>query len=595
MDENGSQDRLTRLLLAPQRLLPWHRLPTLVGAFSLIGTRRELREKNLHDTETVELVVPDGAPPAPANHRSARTVDGSFNDLDHPLMGAAGTRFGRNVPLAFTNPEPEPLILDPNPRQVSLQLMTRTSFMPATTLNVLAAAWIQFNVHDWMTHGENEVESPWELELEHGDTWVEERMRIQRTRRDPKHGKDEPAPTFRNTITHWWDASQLYGGTEERLRTLRSGEHGMLKCGDDGLLPLNETNGMDLTGFDDNYWVGLSALHTLFAREHNAICAMLRQKHPTWTDDELFDRARLINAALIAKIHTVEWTPGILSHPAVKLGMDANWWGLQGKWLHARFGRLTGSEVFSGIPGSETNHHGAPYAITQEFVSVYRLHPLMPEDFVFRSSRDDRPRSQRKLMEVQGKATRPLVEELGLQDILYSLGTSHPGQIRLHNYPRAFQNLERMDGTVIDLAATEIVRDRERGVPRYNAFRKFLHKEPVRSFEELTDNPQWVEQLRRVYNNDIDRVDLLVGLLCEPLPEGFGFSETAFRIFVLMASRRLKSDRFFATDYTAEVYTKEGLEWIASNTMSDVLLRHYPGLERALRGVPNAFGPWNRV
>ena len=157
------------------------------------------------------------------------------------------------------------------------------------------------------------------------------------------------------------------------------------------------------------------------------------------------------------------------------------------------------------------------------------------------------------------------------------------------------QALERLDGTVLDLAATEILRDRERGVPRYNAFRKFLHKEPVRTFEELTDNPGWVEQLRRVYNNDIDRVDLLVGLLCEPLPEGFGFSETAFRIFVLMASRRLKSDRFFTEDYRAEVYTKEGLDWVANNTMVDVLLRHHPGLERALRGVPNAFGPWNRV
>lgn len=595
MDPNGSKDRLTRLLLSPQKILPWHRLPTLIGAFSLIGTRRELREKNLHNTEVVDLVVPDGAPPPPADYKTARTIDGTYNDLDFPLMGSRGTRFGRNVPLAFTNPEPEPLLLEPNPREVSLQLMTRTTFMPATTLNVLAAAWIQFNVHDWMTHGENEIDNPWELELDDDDPWLEERMRIQRTRKDPVHGKEEPAPTFRNQITHWWDASQLYGATPERLKELRTGEHGKMKIGEDGRLPLNPTNGMELIGFDDNYWVGLSALHTLFVREHNAICDMLRAKYSSWSDDELFDHARLINAALIAKIHTVEWTPGILAHPAVELGMDANWWGLQGKWLHAKFGRLTGSEVVSGIPGSDTNHHGAPYAITQEFVSVYRLHPLIPEDFIFRSVEDDEPCAQRKLMEVQGKATRPLVEEVGHENILYSLGTSHPGQIRLHNYPRALQQLERIDGTIMDLAATEILRDRERGVPRYNAFREFMHKEPVRTFEELTDNPAWVEQLRRIYNNDIDRVDLLVGLLCEPLPEGFGFSETAFRVFVLMASRRLKSDRFFTVDYRPEVYTKEGLDWVANNTMVDVLLRHYPGLERSLRGVPNAFGPWARV
>ena len=59
---------------------------------------------------------------------------------------------------------------------------------------------------------------------------------------------------------------------------------------------------------------------------------------------------------------------------------------------------------------------------------------------------------------------------------------------------------------------------------------------------------------REVYNNDLEKVDLMAGLYAEPLPEGFGFSETAFRIFVLMASRRLKSDRFFTDDYRPEIY-----------------------------------------
>jgi hypothetical protein len=62
-----------------------------------------------------------------------------------------------------------------------------------------------------------------------------------------------------------------------------------------------------------------------------------------------------------------------------------------------------------------------------------------------------------------------------------------------------------------------------------------------------------------------------------------------------MASRRLKSDRFFTVDYRPEVYTKEGLAWVDENTMSTVLLRHYPGLRKALHGVQNAFGPWSRV
>jgi hypothetical protein len=94
---------------------------------------------------------------------------------------------------------------------------------------------------------------------------------------------------------------------------------------------------------------------------------------------------------------------------------------------------------------------------------------------------------------------------------------------------------------------------------------------------------------------DVERVDLMVGLYAEAPPAGFGFSDTAFRVFILMASRRLKSDRFFTRDYTPEVYTQTGLDWIDENSFVTVLLRHYPGLEPALRGVENGFAPWRRV
>ena len=90
-------------------------------------------------------------------------------------------------------------------------------------------------------------------------------------------------------------------------------------------------------------------------------------------------------------------------------------------------------------------------------------------------------------------------------------------------------------------------------------------------------------------------MDLLVGLMGEPLPEGFGFSDTAFRVFILMASRRLKSDRFLSKDYTPEMYTQPGIEWVEETSMLDVLRRHVPALKPALVGVENAFKPWRKV
>jgi hypothetical protein len=245
--------------------------------------------------------------------------------------------------------------------------------------------------------------------------------------------------------------------------------------------------------------------------------------------------------------------------------------------------------------GSETNHHTAPYSLTEEFVSVYRMHALMPDLFSFRSRVDDHLLQERPFPEVEGLESRKRMEEMSIVDLFYSFGTSHPGAVTLHNFPNFLRELKKPDGRIVDLASIDIFRDRERGVPRYNQFRELLHIPRVNSFDELTDTPEWAEQIREVYNNDIDMVDLMVGLYAEPLPQGFGFSETAFRVFALMASRRLKSDRFFTVDYRPEIYTPEGLAWIDDSTMSTVLLRHYPELEPFLRHVSHAFAPWPKA
>jgi len=223
------------------------------------------------------------------------------------------------------------------------------------------------------------------------------------------------------------------------------------------------------------------------------------------------------------------------------------------------------------------------------------MHPLLPDEFTFRSAASDSVLQERTFPELGALQTRAVLEELGVADAAYSFGVAHPGAITLHNYPRFLQHLERPDGTTVDLAATDILRIRERGVPRYNDFRRLFRLPPARSFEDLTEKAEWVEELREVYGNDVDSVDLMVGLYAERPPDGFGFSDTAFRVFILMASRRLKSDRFFTRDYRREVYTPAGLRWIDETTMVTLLLRHCPGLAAALNGVENAFQPWTRV
>ena len=189
------------------------------------------------------------------------------------------------------------------------------------------------------------------------------------------------------------------------------------------------------------------------------------------------------------------------------------------------------------------------------------MHPLLPDDFTFRSLETDAVLEERTFRELGALDVRARLDGLGVPSSLYSLGIAHPGAITLHNYPRFLQHFKQPDGTEIDLAATDVLRIRERGVPRYNEFRRRFRLKPAETFEELTPNPEWADELRRVYG-DVERVDLMIGLYAEEPPAGFGFSDTAFRVFILMASRRLKSDRFFTRDYNAETYTQAGLDWI---------------------------------
>jgi len=340
------------------RARDWWELPLPAALLNLRAHRDELRESNLYDTRP-----PSNGTSIPLEELPKyRTYDGSYQDPADPEMGMVGSRFGRNAPPEATAPETDEERMTPSPREVSTRLLNRDTFKPATSLNVLAACWIQMENHDWFGHGENMPDEYIDVPLAEGDDWPDKAMKIKRTSPDrTRTWKSGLPPTYVNTVTHWWDASQIYGSTEERCRKLRAGEDGKLIV-EDGWLPEEDDpklKGVDMTGFSDNYWIGLSLLHNLFANEHNAICDHLKRSHPAWDDEKLFLTARLVNSALMAKIHTVEWTPGILANPVLERAMNSNWYGILPRWVRNRFGHV-GTEMIGGIVGSDQEHHGAP-------------------------------------------------------------------------------------------------------------------------------------------------------------------------------------------------------------------------------------------
>lgn len=640
----------------------------------------------------------------------------------------------------------------------------------APFMNVLAAYWIQFMTHDWFSHMEEGHNQPeWmkvgcETQLVNGVEKPLTEEDIQRLGCRPEDRIDkayvaedsEPAKfssggreylsrapkTMRNNNTAWWDASQLYGYDERsRLRMKRDPDDrakllltpvggsgpGYLPAFDDGD-PINpEWKGQEAAAFADNWTIGMSFLHNVFAREHNAFVAEFRKvaaqtpnadsglrdpsrpkqviRFQDVTPDELFEVARLVVSAEIAKIHTTEWTPQLLYDEPLYEGMNANWNGLLGpgggevsKALNDivvhNFGKSTDVakstqwySVFASGPGifglgskvrgyditkpeytnGGVNHFGSPFNFPEEFVTVYRLHPLIPDLIEYRDLQKDPNKVVNKVPVVEtfrGKATGAM-RSRGLANWGLSLGRQRLGLLTLNNHPQFMQNLKitrlQSKTQMIDVAALDLIRDREHGVPRFNEFRRQYGLRQLTSFDDFADQrlPQdsparreqqeMVASLREVYGqhrcdaskvitdaqrnedgspindclgkpdgtlvNNVEDVNTVVGWLAESTrPHGFAISETQFVVFILNASRRLFSDRFFTSSFRPEFYTSLGVDWVNNNgpgplimekgtpnghkqpvsPFKRVLLRTIPELKPELENVVNVFDPWAR-
>lgn len=588
----------------------WYRRPLTLGILTLAYMRERLNKHNLRNTypagvltgfQPATLVPPDGV-------LSFRTADGSWNNLQNPKEGAAGTRFLRNVAPDAVRPETGQNLITPNPREISRKLLTRNGPMKEVPfLNLLAAVWIQFETHDWINHGEILFHDVHEIPLAEDDParrkYHQTKIFVGRTQPDPTRvPEDELAVTFINEVTHWWDASQIYGSDLPTQKKLRSFCDGKLKLAANGTLPL-DANGIEEAGFQRNWWVGLTLLHNLFVKEHNAICEHLKIFYPQWDDNRLFNVARLINAAVMAKIHTVEWTPAILPNPGLNTALNANWYGILTNLLEYGKDRVTLSEVkvtnpeLGGVVGNPINRHGQPYGLTEEFVEVYRLHSLLPETLHIRKI------GEPETTEVAMSATRQagsskIIAHFGIANLLYSFGNQSPGQLVLNNYPAFMQELSIPGNPLFDMGAVDILRARERGIPRYNEFRRQLGLNPITTFEDLSTDPEQIKKLKEIYGNqpqDVEKLDLMIGTLAEGhRPDGFGFGETMFQVFILNATRRLQADRFYTDNYNEATYTREGLDWIDRSSFKSVLLRNYPELATTgLANVSNAFEPWD--
>lgn len=392
----------------------------------------------------------------------------------------------------------------------------------------------------------------------------------------------------------------------ENLHKVRTFKDGKLKISEDGLL-LHDQDGYAISGDVRNSWIGVSSLQALFILEHNAVCDALKNEYRELDDEGLYRHARLVTSAVIAKIHTIDWTVELLKTDMLLAGMRANWYGLLGKKFKDTFGHVGGAALGGLVGLKKPNNHGVPYSLTEEFVSVYRMHSLLPDHLLLRdinsapgpnkSPKLTKTVDMSKLIGIQGEK---VLSEYGFTRQMVSMGHQACGALELWNYPWFLRDLiaQNVDGKErpdhVDLPALEIYRDRERNVARYNDFRRALLLIPISKWEDLTDDNEAVEMIREVYGDNVEDLDLLVGLMAEKKIKGFAISETAFIIFVVMASRRLEADRFFTSNFNEETYTKKGFAWVnTTESLKDVLDRHYPEMTQKWMNSASAFSVWD--
>lgn len=562
---------------------------------------------------------PDGQP---ESARGSVALDGTWvTDDGRPDMAAALTRMGSNRPPMLVRPDPEKI--QPTARFVGRKLLWRRIDpetgepieIKAQTMSLWGAAHINKQIHGFggLTMRYTLDHDPVRIERDPEEGWPGNVALIDRTPVDPTRDGYDGRPTMINQRVTAWIMAETYGTNEAELAPLRSYVDGKMLLGEDGLLPEDPTRlGADLTGFNNNYHVFLSLLHWLAVKEHNAIADYLKRFHPEWTDEELFQRARLINIGENALFHTPYWTGDLLQHPVLGAAMDADWWGLLGPrkklflmrfiYRHPWVGKLLTPVrhcfVLWGMFGGKWEHHDGPHQTPSAFRLAYRvLHTMWPDFIDFHEAGSDRHLARFGLLDIVHEKTRDKVQFLGYENIAWTMVTTPCGAPTLQNFPIAFTEFNNFqDGAKTDLAERDVYRERTDGTGDWNDVRASLGQHRLRSFVEAAGGNESLGALMAiVFGGNIDRVEGNVGMLGETKPPGSALGITQFFEFEKDAPRRGTNNRFF-TELWNYAFLGEGMDWIEhGGGPLAMMARHLPGLAKYMEGVIRPYAPWKDI
>uniref|UniRef100_A0A646QDL0 Peroxidasin n=1 Tax=Hemiscolopendra marginata TaxID=943146 RepID=A0A646QDL0_9MYRI len=537
-------------------------------------------------------------------HSRYRTIDGTCNNLQHPMWGASETPFYRLLKPIYENGFNTPIgwsrtsslyhgFAKPSARLISTRIISTDDITPDDDYSHMLMQWGQFLDHDLdlapptissesFVDGEDcsqscEYAAPcFPIEIPTNDPRIQNHRCMEFTRSSPVCGSGSTSLLFDsvmpreqiNVLTSFIDASQVYGSSEKESDQVRDhiDREGQLRKGpqvDTGkfLLPFSvdwpidcrrdprESNiGCFLAGDTRvNEQVGLIAMHTIWFREHNRIAKKLHEVNPHWDSETLYHEARKIVGAEMQHITYKHWLPKI-------------------------FGPK-GMELLGTYEGYKPNVEAA---ISNSFATAaLRFGHTLINPILHRLNATLQPITQGHLpLSRAFFSPFRIMEEGGIDPLLRGF-FAMPAKIRrsnqLLNKELTEQLFRQVHAVALDLAAINIQRGRDHALPGYNQWRKLCNLNVVKTFHDLRfeiKSRQLRENLQQLYGHP-DNIDLWVGGVSEDLAPGARVGPTFLCILADQFKRLRDGDRFYYEN--PGIFKPEQLTQIKQSSLARVI------------------------
>ncbi|MCH8014374.1 MAG: peroxidase family protein, partial [Candidatus Dadabacteria bacterium] len=497
--------------------------------------------------------------PHGGNNR-VRTIDGSGNNLDDTEMGASFIEL-----LRIVDPDYGDGISTlagegrPSARAVSNAVSLQEESIP----NTLGASdflwqWGQFVDHDIdLTEGTDPPESA-NIEVPIGDPFFDpdgtgtEVIELNRSiyNESSGTGTDNPRQQL-NEISAWIDASNVYGSDEERANALRTNDGtGKLKTSEGNLLPFNTEGLPNAGGPSDtlflagdvraNEQVALTAMHTLFVREHNRLAEEYASQHPNWDGEQIYQKAREIVGAQMQVITYNEYLPALLGRRALSRyrGYDSE--------VNARIGNLFSAAAYR-----------------------YGHSALSPTILRLDSDGNEIAEGNLSLSEAFFAPFR-ITDQGGVEPVLRGLSAQLCQRVDplVVDDVRNFLFGEPGSGG-FDLVSLNIQRGRDHGLPGYNDVREALGLTRAKDFEDVSSDSEIQDRLSSVYES-VDDIDIWAGGLSEDTLLNSHVGELFYTVIVMQFEDLRDGDRF----WYGRTLSNDDIRKVERTKLSDIIRRN---------------------